>query len=302
MPMHHLLPLQKYRMPLVKGPFSFIVTSRGCPAGCNSCIKHVSYGPTIRLRSAAKLVEEVAELTGSESATCTCSRTSSPTTARRSSISATGCCSRGSASRWTCNSRVDFVDKELLALMSRPAAGASRGASNRAARRSSRAPTRASARAHRESLRWSTKPACSTGATSSSACPARPRRRSSETIAFSKSLPLDIALFHVAAPYPGTPFFEEVAKNGWFRAGVRWEDVNMDESTVIDYPHLPAERLEYWQKRAFREWALRPRPMMTYARMLLTDVRTMRSAIDIGLQHLTWRRGHQKTRAAGAGG
>ena len=26
-----------------------------------------------------------------------------------------------------------------------------------------------------------------------------------ETIAYAKSLPLDIALFHIAAPYPGTP-------------------------------------------------------------------------------------------------
>ncbi len=34
----------------------------------------------------------------------------------------------------------------------------------------------------------------------------------------------------------------------------------MDESTVLDYPDLPAERLEYWQKRAFREWAMRPGP------------------------------------------
>jgi anaerobic magnesium-protoporphyrin IX monomethyl ester cyclase len=30
-------------MPLIKGPFTFIVTSRGCPAGCTYCIKHVSY-------------------------------------------------------------------------------------------------------------------------------------------------------------------------------------------------------------------------------------------------------------------
>ena len=37
-----------------------------------------------------------------------------------------------------------------------------------------------------------------------------------QTIDFSKQLPLDIALFHVAAPYPGTPFFFEVVKNGWF--------------------------------------------------------------------------------------
>jgi len=34
-----------------------------------------------------------------------------------------------------------------------------------------------------------------------------------ETIDFSKSLPLDIALFHIAAPYPGTPFFFQVVEN-----------------------------------------------------------------------------------------
>ena len=90
-----------------------------------------------------------------------------------------------------------------------------------------------------------------------------------QTIAFSKSLPLDIALFHIAAPYPGTPFFKEVAKNGWFREGTRWEEVDMDESTVLDYPNLRAEELEYWQKRAFREWAMRPGPMLTYLKMLL---------------------------------
>ena len=38
-----------------------------------------------------------------------------------------------------------------------------------------------------------------------------------DTIDFAKSLPLDIALFHVAAPYPGTPFFFEVIENGWFK-------------------------------------------------------------------------------------
>ena len=48
-PMHELLPLQSYRMPLIKGPFTFIVTSRGCPAGCTYCIKHVSYQFSVRV-------------------------------------------------------------------------------------------------------------------------------------------------------------------------------------------------------------------------------------------------------------
>jgi len=109
-----------------------------------------------------------------------------------------------------------------------------------------------------------------------------------QTIDFAKKLPLDIALFHVAAPYPGTPFFFEVVKEGWFRKGTRWENVDMDKGTVLDYPGLSAERLLYWQKKAFREWAFRPGPAFTYLKMLLYDPNTLKSALSVGFQHLTW--------------
>ena len=114
-----------------------------------------------------------------------------------------------------------------------------------------------------------------------------------QTIDFAKKLPLDIALFHVAAPYPGTPFFFEVVREGWFRPGTRWEQVDMDKGTVLDYPGLPAERLLYWQKRAFREWAFRPGPILTYAKMLLSDTSTFKTALDVGLQTLRWQTGKQ---------
>ena len=80
-----------------------------------------------------------------------------------------------------------------------------------------------------------------------------------DTIAFAKSLPLTLALFHIAVPYPGTPFYYEAVQNGWINAS-RWEDFDMDHSTVLNYPHLSADELEYHAKRAFRAWALRPGP------------------------------------------
>jgi hypothetical protein len=46
--------------------------------------------------------------------------------------------------------------------------------------------------------------------------------------------------------------------------------------------------------------AFLPRPMMTCAKMLLTDIRTMRSAVDIGLQHLLWRRGRARSASTSA--
>jgi radical SAM superfamily enzyme YgiQ (UPF0313 family) len=111
-----------------------------------------------------------------------------------------------------------------------------------------------------------------------------------QTIDFSKKLPLDIALFHVAAPYPGTPFFFEVVENGWFRDGTNWEEVDMDQATVLDYPDLKAEDLLYWQRRAFREWAFRPGPIMTYLKSMNTW-EGFKSALSIAWQTLGWVKG-----------
>ncbi len=110
-----------------------------------------------------------------------------------------------------------------------------------------------------------------------------------ETIDYAKELPLDIALFHIAAPYPGTPFFYEVVQNNWFRPGTKWEEVDMDKSTVLDYENITAERLEYWQKRATREWSLRPGPMWTFAKGL-NSWEGFKSAMNVGWQMLNFLR------------
>jgi radical SAM superfamily enzyme YgiQ (UPF0313 family) len=291
LPLYELLPLQKYLMPLIKGPFCFVVTSRGCPAGCTYCIKHVSYGPTMRLRSPAKLLEEIQVLHGL--GVRHVHMYADLFTVNRDQV--VGLCrailDAGLRITWTCNSRVDFVDREMLQLMAKSGcfyiAWGLESASKEilAHARKGVDPDRA-----RQALQWAREAGIKNWGYFIIGLPGETERTIKDTIAFSKALPLDIALFHIAAPYPGTPFFNEVVKNGWFRPGVRWEEVDMDESTVLDYPGLPAERLEYWQKRAFREWALRPGPMMNYLKMLLSDTRTFRSALDVGLQHLGWTR------------
>ena len=107
-----------------------------------------------------------------------------------------------------------------------------------------------------------------------------------ETIDFSKELPLDLVLFHIAAPHPGTPFFFEVVENDWFRPGTQWEEVDMDRSTVLDYPNLSAEELERWARRAFREWMARPESLSTALRMFLGSPATWGAALRIGLESL----------------
>jgi radical SAM superfamily enzyme YgiQ (UPF0313 family) len=191
--------------------------------------------------------------------------------------------------RWTCNSRVDYVDEEMLHLMARAGNwliswGIESGNEQilRHARKGAY-PDKA-----KRALKWAKEAGIKNWGYFIIGLPGETEETIRQTINFSKGLPLDIALFHVAAPHPGTPFFFEVVENEWFRKGTRWEQVDMDKGTVLDYPGLPAERLLYWQKRAFREWAFRPGPIMTYLRMLISNPSTVRSALDVGLQHLSW--------------
>jgi radical SAM superfamily enzyme YgiQ (UPF0313 family) len=288
-PLHHLLPLQSYRMPMMKGPFTFIVTSRGCPAGCTYCIKHVSYQYSVRVRSPEKIVEELWVL--KKLGINNIHMYADLFTVNREQV--VSLCKliieQGLKIKWTCNSRVDFVDEEMLQLMGK--AGCwfmSWGIESGNEQILSHARKGAKPEQARQALVWSKKAGINNWGYFIIGLPGETEQTIRQTIEFAKGLPLDIALFHIAAPYPGTPFFFEVVKENWFRPGTRWEQVDMDKETVLDYPDLPAERLMYWQRRAFREWAFRPGPIFTYLKMLLSDTQTFKTALDVGLQTLRW--------------
>ncbi len=288
-PMHELLPLQKYRMPLIKGPFTFIVTSRGCPAGCTYCIKHVSYQYSARVRSPELIMKELWQL--KKLGIHNIHMYSDLFTVSRDQV--VDLCKRMIDEKlnikWTSNSRVDYVDEEMLTLMGKAGCrliswGIESGNEQilKHARKGAY-PDKAE-----RALVWARRAGIMNWGYFIIGLPGETEKTIRDTIEFAKKLPLDIALFHVAAPYPGTPFFFEVVQNNWFRKGTRWEQVDMDKGTVLDYPDLPAERLLYWQKRAFREWAFRPGPILTYLKMLLSDVSTIKSALSVGFQHLKW--------------
>lgn len=288
-PMHELLPLQSYRMPLIKGPFTFIVTSRGCPAGCTYCIKHVSYQYSTRVRSPKLIMDELWYL--KKLGIHNIHMYSDLFTVNRDQV--VDLCRRMIDEKinikWTSNSRVDFVDEEMLQLMGKAGCRLiSWGIESANEQILKHARKGATADKAERALRWAKQAGIMNWGYFIVGLPGETEATIRETIDFAKKLPLDIALFHVAAPYPGTPFFFEVVENNWFRPGTRWEQVDMDKGTVLDYPNLPAERLLYWQKRAFREWAFRPGPAFTYLKMLMYDWSTMKTALDVGLQHLFW--------------
>ncbi|MCB0247579.1 MAG: radical SAM protein [Anaerolineae bacterium] len=286
MPLHHLLPLDKQRMPMIKGPFTFIVTSRGCPAGCKYCIKHVSYQNSVRLRSPELIFEELKLL--STLGVHNVHMYADLFTVNREQV--VDLCrliiDSGLTVNWTCNSRVDYVDEEMLQLMGQAGcyliSWGIESANEQILKRAHKGYRKEQATL---ALTWAHAAGIKNWGYFIIGLPGETEETIQETIVYSKTLPLDIALFHIAAPYPGTPFFYEVVENNWFRAGTKWEEVDMDQSTVLDYGDLSAERLEYWQKRATREWSFRPGPMFTFAKSLNTWD-GFKSAVSVGVQTL----------------
>jgi anaerobic magnesium-protoporphyrin IX monomethyl ester cyclase len=290
LPMHHLLPWNQYRAPSIKGPYTFIVPSRGCPAGCTFCIKHVSYQYSVRVRSPENVLAELKLLW--DLGLRNVHMYADLFTASREQVMGIceGMLREGLKFRWLCNSRVDYVDPEMLQMMSRAGcwliAWGIESSDEQIRKRVHKGTTNEKiARA----LEWSRAAGIMNWGYFIIGLPGETEETIQQTIDLSKKLPLDLALFHIAAPYPGTPFFYEVVENGWFRPGTTWEEVDMDESTVLDYPGLPAERIEYWARRAFREWSLRPGPMWTFLKSM-NSWHAARSALNVGWQALGWMR------------
>ncbi len=285
-PLHERLPLDKQRMPMIRGPFTFIVTSRGCPAGCRYCIKHVSYQNSVRVRSAENIIEELQYL-GSLGITNIHMYADLFTVNRDHVVSlCQQMIERSLTIRWTCNSRVDYVDEEMLSLMGQAGcwliSWGIESANELILKRARKGYKKEQAF---RALHWAKAAGIKNWGYFIIGLPGETEESIQETIAYAKELPLDIALFHIAAPYPGTPFFYEVVEHNWFRPGTKWEEVDMDQSTVLDYENLTAERLQYWQKRATREWSLRPGPMMTFVKGLNTW-EGAKSAVNVGWQML----------------
>ena len=91
----------------------------------------------------------------------------------------------------------------------------------------------------RSSPRIATSSASRFTAPSSSACPARPRRRSRRPSSFAKEINPHTIQISLAAPYPGTFLYKQAKENGWFDTNnADLVDDNGIQIAPLHYPHL----------------------------------------------------------------
>ncbi|MHB8105714.1 MAG: B12-binding domain-containing radical SAM protein [Dehalococcoidales bacterium] len=264
-PAWHMLPWHKYQPHPPHGmamPFGAMVTSRGCPYRCAFCSKPI-FGSKFRTQSPERVVEEMVYLKKKFGVKEIAFYDDSFTLDKKHIHAiADKIIAKGLKIAWTCETRVNLVDKELLRHMKQAGCYAIaygiESASPEIIKTLQKDITleqvEAAVRAHKE-VGLQVIGYFMLGS------PGETPQTIQQTIDFAKRLKVDFAQFSVTTPFPGTELYEIYKQIN--PEDIPWEKfvyagTDNPASPVFESDNLTRQDLEKWTSRAYREFYLRP--------------------------------------------
>ena len=262
---YHLLPWQKYKPHPPHGrvlPFAAIITSRGCPYRCSYCSKPV-FGTLFRGQSPERVIEEVIyhqkEFGIKEFAFYDDVFTLDK---ERTHAIADEIIKRKLKIYWTCETRVNLVDKELLRHIRQAGCySIAYGIESGSQEIMETLDKGINLEQAELAVRLSRDVGLQTIGYFMVGSPGESRETIDKTIQFAKKLKLDFTQFAVTTPFPGTSLYDLYMKD---RVGILpWEDfvyqgAGTSITPVFESSSLSRADLQYWVKRAYKEFYLRP--------------------------------------------
>lgn len=213
--------LAPYRLPLSGRPFLIVAPVRGCPYACSFCTAPVYYGRKLRKRPVANVIAEIKDNIRRFGVTEFFIWADTFTADRKYVRSfCAGILEADLRITWTCNSRVDTIDGETLALMKKAGLwmisfGLESGDDDILAASGKRITTADSRRA----VRLARAAGVRTAGHFILGLPGETEATMAATLRLASELPLNIAQFYAAAPFPGTRLYEEATAKGWLKTG-----------------------------------------------------------------------------------
>jgi radical SAM superfamily enzyme YgiQ (UPF0313 family) len=87
--------------------------------------------------------------------------------------------------------------------------------------------------------------------------PGETKETAMKTIKFAEKIsPDEIAYYNIATPYPGTPMYDNVIKNGWLRV-TNFDDYDAT-TPIFETPTMSLKELEDLYQKAFQRFYMRP--------------------------------------------
>ncbi|MEE8413709.1 MAG: radical SAM protein [Dehalococcoidales bacterium] len=263
---YHLLPWQKYKPHPPHGralPFSVIITSRGCPYRCAYCSKPI-FGNRFRAQSPERVVEEIVYYQKTfgikELAFYDDSFTLDK---KRARAIADEIIKKGLKIHWTCETRVNLVDKELLGSIKQAGCySIAYGIESGSPEILEVLDKEITLEQVVEAVRFSREAGMQTIGYFMIGSPGESPDTIRQTIQFAKKLKLDFAQFSITTPFPGTKLYDLYmeARKG---EAIPWESfvyagTGNEITPVFESDRLSRDEIQQWVRRAYREFYLRP--------------------------------------------
>lgn len=264
-PAYHLLPWRRYRPHPPHGrvlPFAAMVTSRGCPYRCAYCSKPV-FGSRFRAQSPERVVAEIAYLQEKFGIREIAFYDDIFTLDKKRAYEiAEGIISQGIRVFWTCETRVNLVDRDLLGMMKRAGCYAvAYGIESAAPGILETLHKDITLEQVAEAVGLSREAGLQTVGYLMIGSPGETPETIRQTITLAKKLKLDFAQFAVTTPFPGTELYHLYTQGR--QDNIPWDCfvyAGKDSRLlpVFESPGLSRSDLRYWTGRAYREFYLRP--------------------------------------------
>jgi anaerobic magnesium-protoporphyrin IX monomethyl ester cyclase len=277
-PAYHLLPVHQYKPHPPHGrasPFAVMITSRGCPYNCAYCSKPI-FGKTFRAQTAERVIEEIIyyqkqygikELAFYDDV-FTLDK-------KRTHDIADGIIKKGIKLLWSCETRVNLVDKELLRHMKQAGCySVSYGIESGSPDVLKAIDKGITLEQVSQAVRWTREAGIQAIGYFMIGSPGETPETIRQTINFAKKLKLDYVQFAVTTPFPGTRLYEIYLNEG-NSADIPWESfvyagTGKGLSPIFESEKLSREDIQRWAGRAYREFYLRP----SYAWQRLVQIRS----------------------------
>jgi len=276
---YHLLPWKAYRPHPPHGrdtPFAAIITSRGCPYHCSYCSKPI-FGYKFRAQSPKRVVDEIDRLVNGfgirEIAFYDDVFTLDK---KRANEVCAEIIRRNLRFYWTCESRVNLVDRELLRHLKEAGCYSIAYGIESASPDILKIMDKGITLEQVESaVRLTRQEGLQAVGYFMIGSPGESRESILKTIDFARKLRLDFAQFSITTPFPGTRLYEMYQEINPGR-NISWDSFvyaggKREMSPVFESSQLKSADLSRWVTRAYRRFYLRP----SYVWQRLRQIRSL---------------------------
>ena len=274
-PALHLLPMNRYHYEVMGPRFTLFEMSRGCASSCSFCLLK-TYGSGVRKKPLESMLRDIDEAVTRFGVRYAYFIDLEFTVLRKQVVELChALIARKSPLEWCCQTRLDLVDAELLALMKRAGcrlihAGVEAG-SDRVLSSTGKELTLAEVREGMARIKHA---GIDTACFFLLGLPGAERSDAEDLVRMAMQLGPTYPLFHVVAPYPGTAMYDAVAADPRYRFS---DDSLFPEA--IEGP-LNLAQLKALTRRAYLRYYLRPGYLLNRLRsgrirLLVSQVRLL---------------------------